>query len=612
MDPQQKNLFIAIALTVLIMVGYQVFVMPLFEKPKPPAPVQQQTQTAPVAPAPATSPTGTPGATPNAPSVAAPATAPSTAAAKPKSRAEALEESPRVRIDTPKLHGSIALVGGRLDDLRLDAYHETADPKSPEIVLLSPLSANDGYSIDIGWFAADESAHTPGHDTRWTVADDHALTPTHPVELSWDNGQGLTFTRRIAVDENYLFTVTQKVENHGQTAVALFPYGSIARDWRPPESISYLLHEGPIGILDGKLHDGGVCFLGAINCDKYNYADVKKGPVAFKTTGGWLGFTDKYWLTALVPDQAVELNTKVRQIGTQENDRYQVEYSADRPTEIPAGATATSTSRIFAGAKEVKLLDRYEQEDGIPRFDRAIDFGWFYWITKPIFLFLDYLYGLIGNFGLAIMTLTLTVKLIFFPLANRSYRAMSKMKLLQPEIQKLRDKYGEDKANLNQEVMALYKRVGANPMEGCLPIFVQIPVFFSLYKVLYVTIEMRQAPFYGWIHDLSVPDPTTWVNLFGLVPWDPSLIFTLPVIGGLLHFASIGAWPLVMGVTMFLQQKLNPAPADPVQAKMMMALPIVFTFMLGQFAAGLVIYWSWNNLLTIAQQWVIMHRAGAA
>jgi YidC/Oxa1 family membrane protein insertase len=541
-----------------------------------------------------------------------PGTATSAPAAAPKSRAEVLAEGARIRIDTPKLHGSIALVGGRLDDLTLATYHDTPDTASPEIVLLSPLSAKDGYSIDFGWFAADKSVQVPTHETRWIAASEGALTPTHPVELSWDNGQGLTFTRRIAVDENYLFTVSQSVTNHGTNAVALFPFGSVARDWQAPASSSYLLHEGPIGVLNGKLHDGGVCFLGVVNCDKYNYADAKKEPVADKTTGGWLGFTDKYWLTALVPDQAKEVSTRVRLIGTQESGRYQAEYSADSPTDIPAGGTVSSTSRIFAGAKEVKLLDRYEGEFGILNLDRAIDFGWFYWITKPIFLFLDFLNSKIGNFGLAIMVLTLTIKILFFPLANRSYRAMSKMKLLQPEIQKLRDKYGEDKAKLNQEVMALYKRVGANPMAGCLPIFVQIPVFFSLYKVLYVTIEMRQAPFYGWIHDLSVPDPTTVLNLFGLISWDPTPYFALPVIGSFLHLVSIGAWPIIMGITMFLQQKLNPAPADPVQAKMMMALPIVFTFMLGQFPAGLVIYWSWNNLLSIAQQWVIMHRAGAA
>jgi YidC/Oxa1 family membrane protein insertase len=605
MEEQQKNLFIAMALILVIFMVTPFVQQFLFGKP--PTPVQQQTQTAPTgATSPQSTPAVAPGATPAVPGAA------TSGAATQKPRAEVLGESPRIRIDTPKLSGSIALVGGRLDDLELAAYRETTDPGSPKIVLLSPLNTKDGYSIDVGWFAAGESARTPGHDTRWTVGDDLALTPKHPVELSWDNGQGLTFTRRITVDEDYLFTVTQKVENHGPSAVALFPYGSIARDWEAPQSSSYLLHEGPIGVLDEKLHDGGVCFLRAIDCDKFNYADVKKDPVTYKTTGGWIGFTDKYWLTALIPDQTIELSTKVRYIGTQQNDRYQAEFGSDQPIEIPVGGSAINTTRIFAGAKEVHLLDHYESDLAIPRFDRAIDFGWFYWITKPIFLFLDFLYGLIGNFGIAIMVLTLTIKLIFFPLANRSYRAMSKMKLLQPEIQKLRDKFGEDKAKLNQEVMALYKRVGANPMAGCLPIFVQIPVFFSLYKVLYVTIEMRQAPFYGWIHDLSVPDPTTWLNLFGLLPFDPAILIALPVIGGALHFLSVGAWPLFMGITMFLQQKLNPAPADPTQAKMMMMLPIVFTFMLGQFAAGLVIYWSWNNLLTIAQQWTIMHRAGAA
>ena len=439
----------------------------------------------------------------------------------------------------------------------------------------------------------------PGDDTRWTAVNDGALTPTHPVELTWDNGKGLVFTRRIAVDDNYLFTVSQSVANKSGTAVTLYPYGFIWREGQPPVSPSYLLHEGPIGVIDGTLKE-----------IKYSALKGEK-PVEESTKGGWLGFTDKYWLTTLIPDQASEVKTAFRFTGTPTLERYQADYLGSAVT-VPAGGTAGTADRIFAGAKEVKLLDQYQASLGIPRFDRAIDFGWFYWITKPIFLFLDMLNGVIGNFGIAIMVLTLTIKLIFFPLANRSYRAMSKMKLLQPEIQKLRDKFGEDKAKLNQEVMALYKRVGANPMAGCLPIFIQIPVFFSLYKVLYVTIEMRQAPFYGWIHDLSVPDPTTWLNLFGLIPWDPSTAFTLPAIGSFLHLVSIGAWPLIMGITMFLQQKLNPAPADPVQAKMMMALPLVFTFMLGQFPAGLVIYWSWNNLLSITQQWVIMHRAGAA
>jgi YidC/Oxa1 family membrane protein insertase len=588
MEDQQKNLFIAIALTVLIMIGFQLFVLPLFEKPKPPAPVQ--TQTAPSATPPGNSPTAAPGSAPTVPGAAP--SAPTAAA--PKSRAEVLAASPRIRIDTPKLHGSITLVGGHLDDLSLAAYHETIDPKSPEIVLLSPLGTQDPYFIDVGWSAADKSVPMPGEETRWTAKTEGALTPTHPVELSWDNGQGLTFTRKIAVDENYLFTVTQSVANHGDAGATLYPYGFIWREGQPPVSSSYLLHEGPIGVIDGTLKE-----------IKYTALKGEK-PVEQNTTGGWLGFTDKYWLTALIPDQATEVKTTFRftgATGTPSIERYQTDYLGGAVTVPPGGSVATA-DRIFAGAKEVKLLDQYQASLGIPRFDRAIDFGWFYWITKPIFLFLDFLYGKIGNFGLAIMVLTLSIKILFFPLANRSYRAMSKMKLLQPEIQKLREKYGEDKAKLNQEVMALYKRVGANPMAGCLPIFVQIPVFFSLYKVLYVTIEMRHAPFYGWIHDLSVPDPTNWLNLFGLIPWDPT------------HYAPaflwLGAWPLMMGVTMFLQQKLNPAPADPVQAKMMMALPLVFTFMLGQFPAGLVIYWSWNNLLSIAQQWVIMHRAGAA
>ena len=608
MEDQQKNLFIAIALTVLIMIGYQLFVVPLFEKPKPPTPVQTQTQTqtAPsTAPPPAASPTAAPGAAPGVPGAA-----PGTPAAAPKSRAEVLAESPRIRIDTPKLHGSISLVGGHLDDLQLATYRETVDPKSPEIVLLSPAHTQDPYFIDVGWSSSDKSMPVPGDETRWTPASQGALTPTHPVELTWDNGKGLTFTRRIAVDDNYLFTVTQSVANHGDAAVSLYSYGLVWREGQPPVSPSYLLHEGPIGVLNGTLHDGS-CFLW-FGCDRYSYAELKKAPVDYTTTGGWLGFTDKYWLTALIPNQTTEVKTKAHFTGTEQTERYQTDYLATAPTIVPPQGTATTSDRVFAGAKEVKLLDSYETEGAIPKFDRAIDFGLFYWITKPIFLFLDFLYGLIGNFGLSIMALTLSIKILFFPLANRSYRAMSKMKLLQPEIQKLRDKYGEDKAKLNQEVMALYKRVGANPMAGCLPIFVQIPVFFSLYKVLYVTIEMRQAPFYGWIHDLSVPDPTTWLNLFGLIAWDPTLYFTMPMIGSFLHLVSIGAWPLIMGVTMFLQQKLNPAPADPVQAKMMMALPIVFTFMLGQFPAGLVIYWSWNNLLSIAQQWVIMHRAGAA
>ena len=580
MEDQQKNLFLVIALTLAIIIGFQVFVEPYFQKAKPPQPVQTQT----------TQPTTAPSSTTAAPGVAS--TPGGAAAPVAKDRTEVLAGSPRIAIDTPRLHGSIALVGARLDDLTLANYHETVDPNSPEITLLSPSGAAQPYFIELGWTAAAKSVPVPGAETRWTAADASALTPEHPITLTWVNGQGLTFTRKIAVDANYVFTVTQTVANAGSEPVTLTPYGLVSRAGPPPVSPSYLLHEGPIGVFDGTLKDS------------IKYAELKPdAPQKFTSTGGWLGFTDKYWLTVLIPDQSEKLTASFRWTGDPQVERYQADYIGDAQT-VPPGGSASNADRVFAGAKEVKLLDEYEAKLGFPKFDRAIDFGWFYWITKPIFLTLDFFYSKIGNFGLAIMLLTLSIKVIFFPLANRSYRAMSKMKLLQPEIAKLREKFGDDKAKLNQEVMALYKRVGANPMAGCLPIFVQIPVFFSLYKVLYVTIEMRQAPFYGWIHDLSVPDPTTWLNLFGLIHFDPTPYAP--------HFLMLGAWPLIMGCTMFLQQKLNPAPADPVQAKMMMALPLVFTFMLSQFPAGLVIYWSWNNTLSILQQWVIMHRAGAA
>ena len=580
MEDQQKNLFLVIALTLAIIIGFQVFVEPYFQKAKPPQPqTTQSTQTTTTAtPAPAA-----PGAAPTAGGAAAPAA---------KTRAEVLAESPRIPIETPRLHGSISLLGARLDDLTLATYHETVDPKSPEITLLSPSGSAEPYFIEVGWTAAGKSVPVPTAETRWTATEPGALTPEHPITLTWNNGQGLTFTRKIAVDTNYVFTVTQTVANAGSEPVTLTPYGLVSRAGTPPVSPSYLLHEGPIGVFDGTLKDS------------IKYAELKPNePQKFTSTGGWLGFTDKYWLTVLIPEQKEKLNASFRWTGDPQLQRYQADFVAD-PETVPPGGSLSTEDRVFAGAKEVKLLDQYEAKLGFPKFDRAIDFGWFYWITKPIFLTLDFFYSKIGNFGLAIMLLTLSIKIIFFPLANRSYRAMSKMKLLQPEIAKLREKFGEDKAKLNQEVMALYKRVGANPMAGCLPIFIPIPVFFSLYKVLYVTIEMRHAPFYGWIHDLSAPDPTTWLNLFGLFSFNPAPYAP--------HFLMLGAWPLIMGCTMFLQQKLNPAPADPVQAKMMMALPLVFTFMLSQFPAGLVIYWSWNNTLSIIQQWVIMHRAGAA
>jgi YidC/Oxa1 family membrane protein insertase len=582
-EMEQRNLLIAIVLSVGILMAFQF----IFERMRPPQPPPGLTPGTPVT---ASAPPSTQGGSAPAQGVApnAPGAAPVHA---PESREAAIAGQPRIKIDTPRLHGSINLVGARLDDLTLAKYHETVDPKSPEVVLLEPPGTESPYLAEFGWVAGSPDLKLPGPQTHWTSSGG-TLTPTSPVTLTWDNGEGLVFSRTIGVDMDYMFAVTDSVRNTGTTPVKLSPYGLVSRTGTPQVAGYYILFEGMIGYLDGSLQEV-----------KYSSLSPDK-PLDYGSSG-WLGFTDKYWLTALVPQQGV--TSKARLTHTVEGgvDRYQTDFLGPEVT-IPPGAAAQSSSRFFAGAKEVNLLDAYEGS-GIPLFDHAIDFGWFYFLTKPIFLTLQFFDRILGNFGLAILLLTLCVKLLFFPLANKSYNAMSKMKLLQPEIQKLRERFPDDKARQQQEMMALYKKVGANPLAGCLPIVIQIPVFFSLYKVLFVTIEMRHAPFFGWIHDLSAPDPTSFANLFGLLPFTPPA--HLPIVGSVLM---IGAWPLVMGLTMFLQQKLNPQPVDPVQARMFMFLPIVFTFMLAGFPAGLVIYWAWNNLLSIGQQWTIMHRAGAA
>ena len=576
---EQRNLLLAFAIAALIFIGSQFLFAKFHLVPPPPAPAP--TQPAATTPAPPANARGAVAPSASAPGAAAPPAA--------ETRAAAIAEQPRVRIDTPRLHGSIALKGGRIDDLSLATYHETVDPKSPEVVLLWPAGTKDPYFAEFGWVAP-EGVEVPGPDTRWTAAADNPLTPTSPVTLTWDNGAGLVFSRAISVDENYMFTVRDAVKNTGSAPVSLSPYGLISRTGTPQVSGYYILFEGLLGELGGSLQE-------------VKYSSLKPGePVKYESTGGWLGFTDKYWLTALVPAQKDAIRASFAHRVENGGDRYQTDFLGP-PMTVPADGTAATTSRFFAGAKEVSLLDAYAAA-GIAHFDLAIDFGWFYFLTKPIFLTLQFFARLIGNFGLAILLLTFLIKLAFFPLANKSYSAMSKMKLLQPEMQKIRERFPDDKPRQQQEIMAMYKKVGANPLAGCLPIVIQIPVFFSLYKVLFVTIEMRHAPFFGWIHDLSAPDPTTFINLFGLVPFTPPALIA--------SYVAIGAWPLLMGVTMFLQQKLNPQPVDPVQARMFMLLPIVFTYMLSAFPAGLVIYWAWNNLLSIAQQWTIMHRAGAA
>ena len=562
----QKRLFLAIAVSLAILLGYQTLIAPYMPK-APVAPVQTAEQVTPA---------------PNAPAMAL------SGPAVPKT-------VPRVKIDAPRVRGSLSLLGARLDDLVLTDYRETLAPDSPFVRLLEPRSDDHPYYVQYGWTpATGETTKVPDNETVWKASAD-TLTVQTPVTLSWDNGAGLIFKIEIAIDTDYLFTVQQSVTNAGAQPVKLFPWSRIRRDYKPEVAGYYVLFEGLYGVADGTLKE--------MKYDDAKSGGEKKGGLAFDSTGagGWAGITDKYWLTALIPNQTEPQTVNFRHIDDH-GDRYQVDYLTQQPETIAPGASATLGSHIFAGAKLVHLLDRYQDALNLPHFDKAVDFGWFYFLTKPIFYAIDFLYGLIGNFGLAIMVFTVFAKGVFFPLASYSYRSMSKMKLLAPKVAALRERLKDDPQKMQQEMMGLYKAEKVNPASGCLPMLVQIPVFFSLYKVIFVTIEMRQAPFFGWIHDLSVVDPTNIFNLFGLIPFDPTI---LPVLGPFLH---LGVWPVLMGITMFLQQMLNPPPPDPVQARLFKFMPILFTFMMGNFPAGLVIYWTWNNMLSIGQQWLIMRR----
>jgi len=576
----QKNFIVAIVLSVLIIVGWQSF-FPTKHTTPPPAPVTQAVPGAPAA---------TPGTAPGVGTAppAAPGAAPAAVAETFVARPEALAKSPRVTFTTPELLGSISLKGGRIDDVQLAKHRETLDPKSDPVPVLSPLGSEHPYYAEFGWSASDKALALPGPDTMWT-ADKPTLAPGQPVKLSWDNGQNLTFVLAISIDDHFMFDVKQSVENKSDKPVTLFPWGLVIRYGQPKAEGTYVLHEGPYGVFNGSLKEFG-------------YSDFKGNKQQkMETTGGWVGITDKYWMATLVPDQKIKTDVSIKQTGSDTEPKYQIDYVAPGLSIAP-GATGDNDQHLFAGAKIVKVIDDYREKYGIERFDLTIDWGWFSFFTKPLFWLLEWLYAQIGNFGLAIMALTVLVKAAFFPLANKSYAAMSKMKRLQPEMEKLKQRYGEDKQRMNQELMQLYRREKVNPAAGCLPIVVQIPVFFALYKVLYTTIEMRHQPFFGWIKDLSAPDPLTILTGFGLVQWN---------VPEFLHFFNIGLWPLFMGVTMFLQQKLNPAPTDPVQARVFQFLPIMFTFMMAPFSAGLVIYWAWSNTLSIGQQYFIMKRHGA-
>ena len=589
-----KNLLIAVALSMAVMLGWQVFyagpqIKEQQEHARREAAAKQEA--ARQAEAPAATP-ALPGAT--TPGAAVPSTtspAQSMTALPTATRDEALSKSARVPVETPSLSGSISLKGGLIDDLKLVNYTETVDPKSPKVVLFSPLGAAHAYFAEYGWQGAARSqVPLPDSETVWQAQAGAKLTPETPVTLNWDNGQGLKFRRVISVDKQYMLSITDEVENTTSGDVILTPYARLYRFGTPKTSGYSVIHEGLIGV------------PGDAGLKEITYHDVLEdgGAKSFDgKTGGWLGITDKYWAAALIPDQKATYAGSFRgqRAGAGGQEVFWTDYQLG-VVPVAAGATYKTDGKLFAGAKQVKVIEAYEVEHNIQKFELLVDWGMFYFITKPLYYVLDWLYGILGNFGLAILAVTVIVKGLFFPLANKSYESMAKMKKLQPQMEQLRERYKDDKAKQQQELMALYQKEKINPLAGCLPILVQIPVFFALYKVLFVSIDMRHAPFFGWIRDLSSADPTSIFNLFGLLP------FMVP------EYLHIGVWPLIMGITMWVQMQLNPPQPDPVQQQIFSYMPLLFTFLLAAFPAGLVIYWAWNNVLSIAQQWYISSKQG--
>ncbi|WP_424813644.1 membrane protein insertase YidC [Roseococcus sp. YIM B11640] len=568
----QKRLIAAIAISIGILLTFEVWNRSQAPAPVPAPPAASQQATAPAVPAPSTP------ASPASPGTEVTATP---------------EAGPAVTVPVQngRVSGRLSARGLMLDQLTLTDYRETIEPNSPLVTLLAPRGTPEGYYAQWGWTAADNRTRVPDNNTDWRVTGG-PLGPDSPVTLTWDNGQGQVFQAVVSIDGNYMFHVQQSVQNNAAEAITVLPWARVRRERTPHLAGFYILHEGFIAVQDGRLNE-------------VTYSDGKKAQTGDRralgsaweneATEGWAGLSDKYWLTALTrADDGTRLRSAFRHIPDGAIDRWQVDVAPPQAVTVAAGTSSSLATRLFAGAKEVHLLDDYTNRLRIQNLDKAIDFGWFYFITKPFFYAIDWLFKFTGNFGVAILLFTLALKIAFFPLANKAYKSMSRMRLLAPKMTEIRERYKEDPQKMQAEMMALYKTEKVNPASGCLPILIQIPVFFALYKVLFVTIEMRHAPFFGWIRDLSAPDPTNIFNLFGLIPFDPPTFLHLP------------AWALVMGITMFLQQKLNPQPPDPIQAKVFAWMPVIFTFMLASFPAGLVIYWSWNNLLSIGQQWSIM------
>jgi YidC/Oxa1 family membrane protein insertase len=554
-NDNNRHLIFAVALSILVLVGWSYF----FDKPR----LQQ----------------------PETPKQIATVTTPTITQTPLQEVKAVVTQGGRIAIKTPSVEGTFRLAGCRFDDLTLKNYRETTDDQSSFVRLLAPENTPHAYFLESSWTSPEASLTLPSAQTPWAVVQGQELTPETPVVLGWDSPQGLHFERHISIDKDYLISIKETVKNTRTQAVQLAQSSTLQRPVLPKTENFFILHEGPVAYLNDKLVE-------------LKYSDLDKKPLqSFTSVGGWVGLTDKYWLAALIPGQQDQTTVVFQNLKPGQQSHYVLTTQSGVTTLAPE-QTLEKTYHFFAGAKVLTLLDHYETVLGIKHFDLAVDFGWFYFITKPLFHLLTKAKDWLGNVGLGILLLTIVLKILFFPLANKSYRSMARMRALQPKMNALRERFASDKMRMNQEIMQLYQREKVNPMAGCLPMIIQIPVFFALYKVLFITIEMRHAPFFGWVHDLSAPDPTTLFNLFGVLAWNPP------------SWLMIGAWPLIMGVTMVVQQKLNPPAADPVQEKMMMVLPIMFTVMLAQFPVGLVIYWAWNNLLTIGQQWTIMRLEG--
>jgi YidC/Oxa1 family membrane protein insertase len=557
---ENKNVIIAVLLSTAILIGWSMYFENPDEAQRKRLEIQGKTETQTNIQKPETPQTGK--AVPT----------------KAISRSDALKESDRVFIENSNLSGSISLRGALIDDIILKNYRETLDKSSKPIVVLSPKKSEDGYFVESGWATTKSDIKVPDNNSVWQIREGKKLTPSSPVTLEWNNREGVVFSKKIEVDDKYLFKITETIRNEKSKTIELFHYSQITKNTKPNTENFYILHEGLIGVVDKNLKEE-------------TYSSIEEEKKTYTGKSGWFGITDKYWMSAIIPESGKSFKGEYSFANS-----YKANFIISEPTIANPQKSTSNTLKIFIGAKEVYPIDNYTEKEKIDRFDLSIDWGWFYFITKPLFFVIDYIFKIVGNFGVAIIILTLLVRILFFPLNNYSFKSMAKMKVLQPEMLRIKELYKDDMKRTQQEMMALYKREKVNPLSGCLPILVQIPIFFAVYKMLFVTLEMRHAPFFGWIKDLSAADPTTIFNLFGLIPWNPP------------SFLMIGVWPILMGITMYFQMKLNPTPPDPIQAKIFAFFPLIMTVMLATFPSGLVVYWTVSNVLTMAQQYYIIKK----